>query len=79
MGYSRAWYAEFVRFLPCQFINISLQAAASAVVRLPGQEQDAPGTRKYVVRTLEEANDKWQEACLIGEVTKLDAGAGVSI
>jgi hypothetical protein len=68
-----------VCFLPRQLIDISLQAAASNAVRLPGQDQDAPGTKKYVVRTLDEANDKWQEACLIGEVAKLDAGAGVSI
>jgi hypothetical protein len=45
---------------------------ATKAVRLPGEPEDAPGTKKYVFRTMEEATAKWAEACLSGEVSKLD-------
>jgi hypothetical protein len=56
-----------------------LQAAASDAVRLPEQEQDAPSSKKYMVRTLDEAKARWQGVCLISEVAKLDVAARVSI
>jgi hypothetical protein len=48
------------------------QENATKAMRLPGELQDMPGARKYVFRTLEEVDSKWTEACLSGEVAKLE-------
>jgi hypothetical protein len=48
-----------------------LEVLATKAVRLPGELEDAPGTKKYVFRTLDEAKAKWNEACLTGEVVKM--------
>jgi hypothetical protein len=61
-------------FRPSSHLSFAqyLQDAATTAVRHPGDIHDAAGTRKYVVRTLEEAQAKWREECLKGEVAKLD-------
>ena len=70
---SKVWYVTSSSIITTTLKIDTSQDTATKAVRLPGEQEDAPGTRKYVFRTLEEANEKWKEACLSGEISKLDA------
>jgi hypothetical protein len=41
-------------------------------MRRPGELEDAPGMKKYMFRTLDEAKARWEKACLTGEIVKMD-------